>query len=212
MKKKLTLEAGQNVYFFSDPHYAHVNICRGTTNWPNADDETRDFPTVEAMNDKIVNNINNFAAENDWLVCAGDWSFSGFKKIKEFRDQIHCKNIILVLGNHDEKIEKNQEGVQGLFSMVCEYLELTVKRDNASDLFIISHYPMASWNFMNKGAIHLHGHVHHSKDIRLGPGKMLDIGVEGNDFKPYGLPYILELMKHQPIKGLFNYDHHLNPR
>ena len=35
------------------------------------------------------------------------WSFNGFDKIIEFRNRLNCKNIHLILGNHDTHIEKN---------------------------------------------------------------------------------------------------------
>ncbi len=34
---KIVLEKGQNLFFTSDTHYGHTNICRATTNWNNAD-------------------------------------------------------------------------------------------------------------------------------------------------------------------------------
>ncbi len=34
---KIVLEKGQRLFFTSDSHYGHSNICRATTNWTDAD-------------------------------------------------------------------------------------------------------------------------------------------------------------------------------
>ena len=90
---KIVLEKGQNLYFTSDTHYGHTNICRATTNWTDADSVTRDFKSLDHMNDTIVDNINSIVGEDDVLIHLGDWSFGGFENIAEFRGRIICKNI-----------------------------------------------------------------------------------------------------------------------
>ena len=76
-----------NIWICSDPHYNHKNICRGTTNWRTTDNEipveqTRDFPTIERMNESILNGINWNVGQDDVLICLGDWSFGGFEFIR----------------------------------------------------------------------------------------------------------------------------------
>jgi calcineurin-like phosphoesterase family protein len=56
--------------------------------------------------------------------------------------------------------------------------------------------------------MHLHGHVHFDKTMKLGPGKMLDVGMDGNDHTPYSLREVVGLLKDRPIKSLFEFDHH----
>jgi calcineurin-like phosphoesterase family protein len=109
-----------NIWICSDPHYNHKNICRGTTNWRTTDNEipveqTRDFPTIERMNESILNGINWNVGQDDVLICLGDWSFGGFEFIQQFRDRIVCKNVHLVLGNHDHHIERNRDNIQSIF-------------------------------------------------------------------------------------------------
>jgi len=69
-----------NIWICSDPHYNHKNICRGTTNWRTLDGEvpveqTRDFDTLERMNQSILDGINFNVGQDDVLICLGDWSF-----------------------------------------------------------------------------------------------------------------------------------------
>jgi calcineurin-like phosphoesterase family protein len=62
---------------------------------------------------------------------------------------------------------------------------------------------------MNQGVIHLHGHVHLPKHLKLGEGRSLDVGMDGNDMKPYSLDDVMRLVKNQPIKKLvLPKDHH----
>jgi calcineurin-like phosphoesterase family protein len=212
---KITLNKDQRLWFTSDTHYNHANICSATTKWT---DHTnmREFKSLERMNSTLVDRINEYVAQDDILIHLGDWSFGGFDSIKEFRDRIVCKNVHLILGNHDHHIQKNREDCQSLFSSVNKYVELNVKW-NVGTLehalmndanFVLMHFPIASWNDMAKGAIHLHGHVHFPVDKRIGYGKMMDVGVDGNDLYPVSLNKVLSVMHNQPIKSMFEFDHH----
>ncbi len=209
---KLTLEKGQKLWFTSDTHYNHANICSATTKW--IDPVTcREFKTLEHMNATLVGNINECVGQDDILFHLGDWSFGGFESIAEFRNQIVCRNIHIITGNHDHHIENNREGCQSLFSSVNKYLNLNVKFPNGSgghdDIrFALMHFPIASWDNMARGAIHLHGHVHFEPRIRIGAGKMMDVGVDGNALYPIDMKTVLSLMKNQPIKSMFSFDHH----
>ena len=214
---KIILKPEQQLFFTSDTHYSHKNICRATTEWKDADDKTRDFKSLNHMNDTIVNNINRMVGEDDILFHDGDWSFGGFEKIQEFRDRIVCKNIHLILGNHDHHIERDRDGVRSLFSSVNHYLDLEVQRPSKKGKgsidrfrFILMHYPIASWHDMNEGVMHLHGHVHLPRHQRISNGKSLDVGVDGNDLEPISLDKVVSLLKNQPIDKLcLPQDHHV---
>ena len=211
---KLVLEKGQSLFFTSDTHYNHANICTATTNWAVNDGYARQFDSLDAMNQALVNNINNKVGENDILIHLGDWSFGGFEKIQEFRDQIHCKNIHLVLGNHDHHIEKNKENIQDLFLSVQDYLKLDIRKPSHSKMMlkyslVCMHFPIASWENMNRNVIHVHGHVHLPPDLRIAAGKAMDVGVDGNNLEPISLEEIINIMKNQPIRKLeLPKDHH----
>lgn len=209
---KLTLNKGQKLWFTSDTHYNHANICSATTQW--TDPVTcREFKTLEHMNTHLVGNINEMVGQDDVLFHLGDWSFGGFEQIQKFRDQIVCKNVHIITGNHDHHIENNRENCQSLFSSVNKYLDLVVKWNVGTPMmgeqrFALMHFPIASWDNMARGAIHLHGHVHFEPRIRIGKGKMMDVGVDGNALYPNEMSTILSLMKNQPIKSMFTFDHH----
>ena len=97
-----------NIWFTSDTHYNHKNICRGISTWANKETTTRDFLTLEKMNHAMVNSINSLVMPDDILYHLGDWSFGGIESIWQFRERIICKTIHLIPGNHDEHIKKNK--------------------------------------------------------------------------------------------------------
>lgn len=114
--KKKTITIMSKRFWTSDTHYAHVNICRGTTRWGNVDEmgefkpnleRVRDFNTIAEMNDAIVNAINSVVGEDDELIHGGDVSFDGIENLWNFRKRIKCKTIHLIYGNHDHHIKKN---------------------------------------------------------------------------------------------------------
>jgi len=214
---KIKLNTGQKLWFTSDTHYDHKNICAATTNWVGAENMTRKFSSLERMNDELVFWINQRVGQDDILFHLGDWSFNGFENIRKFRERIVCKNIHLILGNHDHHIERNKDNIQSIFNSVNEYLSLEVKwRPNQSKLvadsyakFVLFHYPIASWNGMSDGVIHLHGHTHLLSHCRVGNGKSIDVGVDGNNLEPIELNEIVKIMGKQPIAKLtLPKDHH----
>ena len=210
MKFNKLLTTG-TVWITSDTHYHHKNICRGVTNWRTQDgkipmDQTRNFQDLDEMDSVIINNINQKVGPNDTLIHLGDVAFGGFEKIGEFLDRLVCKNVHLVLGNHDQHITKNRENIRDRFLSVSNYLEVSINDVN----FVLCHYPYASWNKLGKGSIHLHGHIHFSAKDKWGKGKRLDVGMDGNGYFPYKITEIVHMMDRRQIRSEMDLDHHLD--
>ncbi len=210
MSFKKLLTTGK-VWITSDTHFGHKNIVRGTTNWRTQDGEvpvssTRDFQTIEQMNERLVDGINHFVGQDDTLIMLGDVSFGGFENIEIFLDRLVCKNIHLILGNHDHHIENNRGDIQGKFLSVQHYLEVNIEGKD----FVLCHYPLQSWHGLNKGVIHLHGHVHLPENRKFGNGKRLDVGVDGNNMNPYSISDIIKIMSKIPVGSDMSGDHHLD--
>jgi calcineurin-like phosphoesterase family protein len=217
---KIVLKPSQKLFFTSDTHYNHKNICRGVTGWRTADgkipiSQTRDFKDLGHMNDTIVNNINSVVGQDDILIHLGDWSFGGFDSIKEFRDRIACQNICLAYGNHDHHIENNRENIQSIFTHTFQYTVLEVSRPTFKTIagwkheFVIDHYPLASWHDMNKGRFHLFGHVHLPPNQKLMGGRSMDVGMDGNNLMPYNVVDIVRTLSGRPVQAnRLPFDHH----
>lgn len=206
----IKIDKDRKVWIISDTHYGHTNICRGITKWRLPDgsipeSQTRNFETMDEMNDTIINNINSVVGQDDVLIHLGDWSFGGFENIKKFRDRIVCKEIHLILGNHDHHIENNREGCQELFASVNHYTKLMYKYDT----IVLMHYPIDSWDGLNKGHIHLHGHCHLPQQKVFGKGRRMDVGIDGNMlFMPYSLDNVVKIVKMRDIRSNMDDDHH----
>lgn len=199
------------VYITSDIHYGHKNICRGVTNWRTPEGEvpinsTRDFSTIEQMNSAIVDRINSKVGQEDTLIMLGDIAFGGFENIGNFLDRLVCKNIYLILGNHDHHIKNDRGYIKERFIAVKDYAELNIDGVN----FVLCHYPLASWHGLNKGVVHLHGHVHLSAQNKWGNGKKLDVGLDGNNLYPYSITEIVHMMDKREIGSDISNDHHLD--
>ena len=206
----IKIDKDRKVWITSDTHYGHKNICRGVTSWRLPDGripikKTRDFDTIEEMNESIVDGINSVVGQDDVLIHLGDFSFGGFENIQKFRDRIICKEIHLILGNHDTHIENNKGGVQELFTSVNHYTRLLYKNKT----FVLFHFPISSWDSLNKGHIHLHGHVHLPTNLRFGKGKKMDVGMDGHPtFGVYGMDDIIQIMDKREIASDMLFDHH----
>ena len=78
----------------------------------------------------------------------------------------------------------------------------------------MSHYPLASWNSMRNSSFMLHGHSHYSYSLSRADNltqKILDVGADGHDCKPWSYKEVLEVMNkkqviavghHKPLKDL----------
>lgn len=207
---KIELNPGQQLFFTSDTHYNHANICRGVTKWTgDIEKYTRPFTTLEQMNYVIVDEINFVVKEDDILIHLGDWSLGGFDSIREFRKKIHCKNIYLVLGNHDYHIEANKDNIRELFIDVAHYTKLELTKGLDTHKFVLCHYPICSWEGMNKGVMHLFGHVHLPPERKIMKGKSMDVGVDGNYMAPQNAHFIVNLLGNRPnATNVIASDHH----
>jgi calcineurin-like phosphoesterase family protein len=207
---KIQINKRQKLFFTSDTHFGHKNICRGTSFWP--PENTRDFDTVQEMNEEMVSNINRVVGEEDFLFHLGDFSFDGFENIEHFRRQIKCRNLHLLLGNHDHHIRKDHDGIRSLFSSVNDYLHLQVVFEGENGTvkypFVLCHYPIASWDGLRSGTMHLHGHVHFDEGKVVGPGRMLDVGMDGNGLGVWSLEDVLRALECRPKVSMFSQEHH----
>jgi calcineurin-like phosphoesterase family protein len=75
--------------------------------------------------------------------------------------------------------------------------------------FVLMHFPIASWDGMSDGVMHLHGHVHLPPHQRIAEGRAMDVGMDGNGMFPISMEEVVSLIGNRPIKGLkITEDHH----
>lgn len=184
MRKSFTPD--EEIYFTADLHFGHnAMVSRG---W-------RPFTDVEAMNVTLIQNWNEEVTKHTHVFILGDLSFCGAQRTIELVSQLNgIKHLIL--GNHDEHLSKY---VYDVFEDVAPYHEIKY----GSQLFVLCHYPLRSWNQMHYGSWNLHGHTH--GNMREKWRRQVDVGVDCWDYRPVSIETILAMS--QPESIVFC-DHH----
>jgi len=179
------------LFFSSDLHFGHRNILKYCN---------RPFKDLEEMEEKLIENHNKVVSKKDTIYLLGDISFTSNTKTRAILDKMNGKKH-WILGNHDLR----RKPIYDMFETVNHYLELKKEK------IILFHYPIASWNGMARGTIHLHGHSHgnlspiydrNGKEVVM---RKMDVGVDCTDYKPIGLDEVIEHFKDIDIVSM---DHH----
>jgi calcineurin-like phosphoesterase family protein len=148
------------------------------------------------MDQVMFDRINETVGTDDTLYILGDFCYKGKKPI-EYRCRINCRDVHLILGNHDKRNDYKDD-LQG-FSSVQEVKEIIY----CNQKIFLSHYPHRSWPASHKGSFHCYGHVHSKLDYedRKSNRKTLDVGVDNtvNYDKIFGEPWSFK-----EIQKLFN--------
>lgn len=200
-----------NIWFTSDTHYNHKNICRGTSSWlsergkgESSMQSTRDFNTLSEMNNAIVKGIHSVVKPGDILFHLGDWSFGGEASIEEFRNQILGIGVHFIFGNHDHHIERNQR-YRDLFLSTKYYREISID----GQMIVMCHYAYRVWNQSHRGAWNLYGHSHGTID-KEPYGKSMDVGIDSakkllGEYRPFSFSEVKQIMDK---RSLLLVDHH----
>ena len=125
--------------FISDTHFGHDKFKNGK--W-------------EEKFWRKYNNINT-----DFILYhLGDLSFKYNHEyldtiFEKFRSNEHCKNIVLILGNHDDKASRYlQHGI-----VACDMMMIKYKNKD----IILTHEPLTN---VKDEILNIHGHLHKRKD------------------------------------------------
>ena len=166
-------------FFVADEHYGHSNIIKYCD---------RPFKNAHEMNKVLVANHNEVVGEGDTTIHVGDFAWTNKKE--EAYSIVHKLNgkHIFLRGSHDRWMRNSdfhheiwEKNINGVYIVACHYAMRT--------------WPRSHWN-----SIHLFGHSHGKLE---GMGRSMDVGVDTNNFYPYSLDEILEIMKTRPDnKGL----------
>jgi len=167
-----------NIWITADTHYWHSKIIKYTN---------RPFKHIEDMNIELIENYNQLVKPNDIVYHLGDFALCGKNFRMRILEQLNGK-IHLIRGSHDNSI-KNDEG----FVEICDYKQIKFNRYK----FVLFHWPIANWQNRYYGSIHLYGHSHGK--YQMG-GRCLDVGVDNNNFQPWHIEEIIEMMRNIDYK------------
>jgi calcineurin-like phosphoesterase family protein len=136
----------------------------------------RPFADTAEMNAAILERLNASVKPDDVLYFLGDFCMGGPKAVTFYRDQIACKTIHFIDGNHDRTARK----VQQVFTSWSSLDEINVGKQG----IVLCHYAMKVWPQHSRGAWQLYGHSHGNlPDDPL--SLSMDVGVDSQDFRPW---------------------------
>ncbi len=144
--------------------------------------------------------INDRVAPEDWLYHLGDFSFRGGDPAA-YRARIQCRNIVLILGNHDPQTLKGTVRPEfvTLFREVHSLLRVKVPIARTPQLIILCHYAMKVWDRAHYGTWHLYGHSHGS--LPDDPAaRSWDVGVDANEYAPLSVDEVAAIMAKKSFK------------
>lgn len=145
-------------YYISDLHFFHKNL--------NERMDHRGFPTVEAMNQHMIDQWNSKVRSVDDVVILGDFCISPKPdEVHDILDQLNGTKY-LIAGNHDRFLEAKAFD-RSRFKWIADYKEVN---DNKRKV-VLSHYPIFCYNGQyrmddqgNSSTYMLYGHVHNTYD------------------------------------------------
>jgi calcineurin-like phosphoesterase family protein len=182
-----------NEYFIADTHLGHTNIIKYSN---------RPFASVDEMDNTIIDNVNKVVKANDILYHLGDVVFGNIGRVIGYIKRINCKNIRLILGNHDKVIRKDIQYFLREFEWIHDFKEI---KSLSGQSITLCHYALKVWNRSHYGSWHLYGHSHHS--LPDDPNSLsFDVGVDGWNFKPLHFDEVKQIISKKKFVPV---DHHI---
>lgn len=219
-----------NIFFTSDTHFYHLNCIKNSQRTPWLDpsnigpngkwiDRNKAHEDMLRMNSDLIKNWNSRITKEDIVYFLGDFSWAKKYETYTIINQLNFKRLNFVYGNHDFPIRQIQREVSNhrcgwpfwnSLTFLGDYAE--AKIDN--QWIVMCHYPLVTWNKKAYGGIHLNAHCHNnmfaSRKEGKCLGKILDVGVDGNNYFPYEFSEIRSIMGNKPINSDISElkDHH----
>ena len=164
------------VWFTSDLHFWHKNICKYCN---------RPYETIEEMNQGIINNWNSVVKEDDTVFVLGDLGFCGIEKLRPLMSQLKGK-IILIQGNHDSDYVMSTLYHEKIINNFDRLMSITIVGDEEcpNQELTLCHFPMIDWYNKEKGSWMIHGHQHQLPETPSCSAAHYDVGVDKNNWMP----------------------------
>ncbi len=165
-------------YFTSDTHFGHKKIL-GYCHRPFAD--------IKEMDATLIANWNERVGPDDIIYHLGDFTLGGRTVAKKLFRQLNGHiRILSYPWHHDRGWHRHPMptylNAQGEPVTLLGQMDVIERNPATGDVHIaLSHFPLAAWDRKHYGALHLHGHCHGD---RPPDGKMWDVGVDPNDYRP----------------------------
>jgi calcineurin-like phosphoesterase family protein len=170
------------MYFTSDTHFDHRNVIRYCN---------RPFANTDEMNQFIISEWNKVVKKEDIIYHLGDFAGWNLKAAEEILKQLNGRKF-LCIGSHDKQMLKLPQYFE-------EIKESFLIKINGQQIFL-SHYLHKIWPKSHYGSWHLFGHSHGRMNwYAEQEGKLLDVGVDNHNFRPWSLNEIAKVMETRPL-------------
>lgn len=185
--KKISLKSSdQKIWFVSDLHLAHNKpFILGPRGYSNIEEALKH--QWQMLSDHI--------GPNDIVFNLGDMVIGAKENSLAYAQRIvyyPCKHQYFIWGNHNAGIQQMYDDCRNNIGLLADDVEIyPLNYPNSPFTFlghyaeisidgrtvVLTHYPIASWNHISKGAYHIHGHCHRNlkEDTSL---QRLDVGWE----------------------------------
>ncbi|MDD5164256.1 MAG: phosphoesterase [Patescibacteria group bacterium] len=171
------------IYFTADTHFGHTNIIKYCN---------RPFKSVDEMNESLIEEWNKVVGEDDTIYHLGDFSWDDIELVKSILKRLNGKKFFC-FGSHD----KHMSQLSGYFKEMKESFLIKTEEDQ---FIFLNHYIHKEWHLSHYGAWHLFGHSHgRMDDYAKEEGKLLDVGVDSHNFKPWSLDEVKKIMESRPL-------------
>lgn len=182
----------ERIFVTADTHFGHAAAIQQFA---------RDFSDVTAMDGGLLAAINDVVGPDDVLYHLGDFvgpvdGCSKTSHAEAMREQIACRRIMLVRGNHDPRGEKRFDR---LFESVHDFLSMkgwSSGDATGEERLVLCHYAIRIWQGRHNGSLHLYGHSHGTLEE---VGRSTDVGVDCWSLHPQPLEAVLSMLSERPI-------------
>jgi calcineurin-like phosphoesterase family protein len=197
---KFSEKEGESIRFVSDFHAFHNREFV----W-----EARGYSSIREHNKALADKTNEFVGKDDILFNLGDMFLNADEAmVEDYLSQINCQNIYYLWGNHESVLnrvfkkmntpdyEKYPTRYKNLV-FLGNYQEIAI----GSQMIVLSHFPLLSWNHMRHNSFCLVGHEHGQVASLLpeaNEGKILDVGWDVVK-KPVSFAEVCEIMESKSV-------------
>jgi calcineurin-like phosphoesterase family protein len=169
------------IWFTADHHFFHRNIIRYCR---------RPFADLKEMHEHMITEWNAVVGKGDTVHHLGDISLGGTKQTRLILGALNGKKF-LYRGSHERSAIKCGDCFEGIFT--CELVSIS------GQPIFLAHHCHKVWPQSHFNSWHLFAHSHTGLDAyAASEGKLLDVGVDGHNFRPWSIEEIEEVMDTRP--------------
>lgn len=168
-------------YYIADTHFGHKNVMKF---------DNRPFANLDEMEKVLINNWNTKIKDTDDVYIIGDFCFRSDKEPTFYLEQLNGRKHFII-GNHDHAILKSTNALNHFISIE----KIQYVRDGKYNI-VLCHFPIAEWNGIKRGALHIYGHIHANRDAvseYMGStGAAYNAGCMLNNYAPVTIEELIE--------------------